>query len=375
MCRYLMKVLQVNKLYYPHIGGVENHVRTLAAGLKDKVDIEVLVANEQLAAAVDFVDDIKVIRVASFGRLRSTPLAPGFIPALKKSKSDIYHLHFPNPTGETAFLIARPPGKLVVTYHSDIIRQKILLKVYKPFLEKFLDRADRIIVSSPNMITSSPFLRKVKDKCKVVPFGIPTDWLEPTPQIEAGAHEIREEHGPKIVFFLGRLIYYKGVDYLIKAMQYVDGKVIIAGEGELGPELKKLAADIGVKDKVVFVGALSNEELAAYYHACDLFVLPSIESSEAFGLVQLEAHACGKPVICTNLPTGVTFANKDGVSGLVVPIRDEKALGEVIEKLFRDDELRLRLGRQAKERFEREFTLDTMFNRVLETYREVLTTS
>ncbi|PIW22567.1 MAG: glycosyl transferase family 1, partial [Candidatus Aquicultor secundus] len=153
-----MKVLQVNKLYYPHIGGVENHVRTLAAGLKDKVDIEVLVANEQLAAAVDFVDDIKVIRVASFGRLRSTPLAPGFIPALKKSKSDIYHLHFPNPTGETAFLIARPPGKLVVTYHSDIIRQKILLKVYKPFLEKFLDRADRIIVSSPNMITSSPFL-------------------------------------------------------------------------------------------------------------------------------------------------------------------------------------------------------------------------
>lgn len=367
-----MKVLQVNKLYYPHIGGVENHVRTLAVGLKDKVDIEILVANEQFASVVDMIDDIKVTRVASFGRFRSAPMAPGFVPALKKLKSDIYHLHFPNPTGETAFLVARPSGKLVVTYHSDIIRQKQLLKFYKPFLEKFLDRADRIIVSSPNMITSSPFLRKVKDKCKVVPFGIPTDWLELTPRTEARAREIRQEHGPKIAFFLGRLIYYKGVDYLVKAMQYVDGKVIIAGEGELGSELRKLAEDTGVKGKVEFVGALSNEELAAYYHACDLFVLPSIESSEAFGLVQLEAHACGKPVICTNLPTGVTFANKDGVSGLVVPVRDEKALGKAIERLFRDDELRLRLGSQAKERFEREFTRDVMFGRVLETYREVL---
>lgn len=367
-----MKVLQVNKLYYPHIGGVELVVRTFAIGLKDKVDVEVLVANESCGAEVEYVDGVKVTRVASFGRLRSTPLAPGFIAHLMRAKSDIYHCHFPNPTGEISLLLARPKGKLVVSYHSDIVRQKILLKFYRPFLEKFLAKADRIIVSSPNLIEGSPFLQKVKDKCVVIPFGISAGWLNPTPETERRAGEIRLEHGPKIAFFLGRLIYYKGVDYLIRAMQGVDGKAIIAGEGELGPELKALAKDLGIEHKIEFVGALTNDELAAYYHACDVFILPSVEASEAFGLVQLEAHACSKPVISTNLPTGVPFVNKDGVSGIVVPPKDVTALAEAIKKLFDDDELRLKLGRQAKERFERDFTIEAMIKKTMEIYREVL---
>ncbi|HZD59451.1 MAG TPA: glycosyltransferase, partial [Anaerolineae bacterium] len=310
-------------------------------------------------------------KVASLGRLRSAPMAPGFVAQLRKTKSDIYHLHFPNPTGETAFLLARPEGKLVVTYHSDIVRQKVLLKFYRPLLEKFLDKADRIIVSSPNLIESSPFLQKVRSKCRVIPFGISADWLALTPEVGNRASEIRRTYGPKIAFFLGRLIYYKGVDYLIRAMQHVEGTLIVAGEGELGPELRRLAEDLKVKERVIFVGTLSNEELAAYYHACDVFVLPSVESSEAYGLVQLEAHACGKPVISTNLPTGVPFANKDGVSGLIVPPRDSDALAKAIHKLF-DDELRTKLGRQAKERFEREFTSKAMVERVLEVYGEVI---
>jgi rhamnosyl/mannosyltransferase len=367
-----MKVLQVNKLYYPHIGGIENHVRILATGLKDKVDIEVLVANEAPKTVIEILDGIKVTRVASMGRFRSAPLAPGFIPQLKGSKSDIYHLHFPNPTGELSFLLANPTGKLVVTYHSDIIRQKTLLKFYKPFLEKFLQRADRIVVGSGSLIKSSPYLQKVAGKCEVIPFGISPDWSILTPEIEARSADIRQKYGPKIAFFLGRLIYYKGLDYLIKAMQEVDGKLVIAGEGELGPELKRLAEDLKVKDKVIFAGTLSDQELLALYHACDIFVLPSTESSEAYGLVQLEAHACGKPVISTNLPTGVPFANKDGVSGLVVPPKDSGALAKAINKLFSDDELRLRLGTQAKERFEKEFTSKIMVERVLKLYREVL---
>jgi len=169
-----MKVLQVNKLYYPHIGGVENVVRMYAVGLRGSVDVEVLAANESPRTVVEEIDGIKVTKVASLGRLRSTPLAPGFVSRLKRTPSDIYHLHFPNPTGELAYLIARPRGKLVVTYHSDIIRQKVLLKAYRPFLEKFLDRADRIIASSPNLINSSPFLRRVKDKCTVIPFSVPS---------------------------------------------------------------------------------------------------------------------------------------------------------------------------------------------------------
>ncbi|MBE0448490.1 MAG: glycosyltransferase [Actinobacteria bacterium] len=367
-----MKVLQVNKLYYPHIGGVENHVRVLATGLKDKIDVEVLVANEQSKMVVEFIDGVRVTKVASIGRLRSAPIAPGFMAQLRKIKSDIYHFHFPNPTGETAFLLARPQGKLVVTYHSDIVRQKMLLKFYRPFLEKFLNRADRIIVSSPNLIESSPFLKKVRGKCRVIPFGISADWLMLTPEVEERVDEIRRTYGPKIAFFLGRLIYYKGIDYLIRAMQDVRGKLIIAGDGELGSELKRLASDLRVKDRVRFIGTLSDKELSSYYHACDIFVLPSVESSEAYGLVQLEAHACGKPVVSTNLPTGVPFVNRDGVSGLIVPTRDSKALSEAINELFDNDELRVRLGNQAKERFERGFTSEAMIERVLETYGEVL---
>lgn len=367
-----MKVLQVNKLYYPHIGGVENVVRMFVVGLKDKVDIEVLAANEAPRSVVEHTDGVKVTKVASLGRLRSTPMAPGFIPALKKSTSDICHLHFPNPTGELAYLIAKPKGKLVVSYHSDIIRQKTLLKFYRPFLERFLDRADRIIVSSPNLIASSPFLRRVRDKCTVIPFSVPTDWLALTPQIRARADELRAEHGPKMAFFLGRLIYYKGVDYLIKAFKEVDAKLVIAGDGELEPELKKLTEELGIAGKVEFVGPLSSAELAAYYHACDVFVLPSVESSEAYGLVQLEAHACGKPVISTNLPTGVPFVNKDGVSGLVVPPKDVAALADALSRLLGDDALRAKLGAQAKERFENEFAMDVMIERLLDVYKEVL---
>ncbi len=370
MC--LMKVLHVNKLYYPHIGGIENAVRTLAIGLKDKVDVEVLVANKQLKTVVEIVDGVKVTRVASLGRLRSAPMASGFISQLKRAKSDIYHFHFPNPTGEISYLAARPDGKLIVTYHSDIVRQKTLLKLYRPFLEKFLDSADQIIAFSPNLIENSPFLQKVKGKCMVIPFGIQADWLALTPQVKQKADEIRQKHGQRIAFFLGRLIYYKGVDYLIRAMQDVDGKLIIAGEGDLEPELRKLAHDLKLDDRVEFVGTLSSKELAAYYHACDAFVLPSTESSEAYGIVQLEAHACGKPVISTNLPTGVPFVNKDGVSGLVVPPKVSQALSEAINRLFSDDGLRNKLGAQAKERFEKEFTSEIMVGRIVKLYQNVL---
>lgn len=367
-----MKVLQVNKLYYPHIGGVENHVRTLAEGLNKKIEVEVLAASERFETTAESINGVKVTKVASLGRLRSAPMTMGFVSKLKSMKRDIYHLHFPNPTGEVSFLLAKPHGKLVVTYHSDIVRQKTILKLYKPFLEEFLNRADRIIVGSPNLIESSPFLQKRKGKCRVVPFGINSKWLALTPRVQERVDDIRRAHGPKIAFFLGRLIYYKGVDYLIRAMREVEGKLIIAGDGELGPELKNLVNELGIQERVAFVGTLSDEELSAYYHACDVFVLPSVESSEAYGLVQLEAHACGKPVVSTNLPTGVPFVNQDGVTGLVVPPGDAGALSESINRLLGDEELRAKLGKQAKDRFLREFTDEVMVDQVLGIYREVL---
>jgi rhamnosyl/mannosyltransferase len=193
-----------------------------------------------------------------------------------------------------------------------------------------------------------------------------------TPEVEAQAQEIKNRYGSRIVLFLGRLIYYKGVEYLVKAMQQVDGKAIIVGDGPLENDLKKLAHECGVEKKVIFAGRIPQEKLAAYYHACDVFVLPSIEPSEAYGLVQLEAHACGKPVVCTDLPTGVPFVNKDGVTGKVVPPRDEHALATALNDLLGDDQLRTKLGSQAKERFNNEFTADIMVERILNVYSDVL---
>lgn len=367
-----MKVLQVNKLYYPHTGGIENVVRDLALGLNDKVRLEVLVANERLKTETAILEGVKVTRVASFGRLQSAPIVPTFPLWLRKKRADIYHFHSPFPTGELSYLMARPKGKLVLTYHSDIIRQKKLLKLYGPFLRSFLRKVDVVIAASPQMIENSPFLAPVAYKCRVIPYGIDVDKFALTSPVTDKIAGLKHRHGERSVLFVGRLIYYKGIEYLIEAMAKVNANLVIVGTGPLEMKMRELAQTLGVARRVDFVGAVSDEELAAYYHACKLLVLPSIEPSEAFGLVQLEAHVCGKPVVSTALPTGVQFANQDRVTGLVVPPRDVEALAQAINRILDDPVLYEKYSRQAKERVMREFTKERMIERVYALYEELV---
>ncbi|MDD4955818.1 MAG: glycosyltransferase, partial [Candidatus Omnitrophica bacterium] len=176
----------------------------------------------------------------------------------------------------------------------------------------------------------------------------------------------------RIVFFVGRLVAYKGVDYLINAMKNINATLLIVGDGPEKGKLKKLAAKTGVDKKVFFIGKVTDKELSAYYHLCDIFVLPSVNDKEEFGLVQLEAHACGKPVVSTALPTGVSFVNLDGISGLVVEPESPQELAKAINKLLEDEELRCRLGRQAKARVESEFNRKIMAQKILDVYRCLL---
>lgn len=370
-CHQLMKVLQINKLYYPHIGGVEKHVQDLAETLSGRVELEVLVANDSRRATRDLVNGVTVTRVPSWVVVQSAPVAPGFWRAIKRSRADIYHLHFPNPFGELAYLAAGAPGKLVVTYHSDVVRQKYLKRVYAPVINKLLRRADAVLASSPNLIRSSPWLESIKHKCRVIPFGIDLAPLRATTNTSTAAQANRVRYGSPLVLFVGRLIYYKGLSYLIDAMREINAKLVIVGEGNLDLDLKTQAETAGVADRVFFVGSASEIELAAYYQACDLLVLPSIAPSEAFGFVQLEAHACGKPVVSTNLPTGVPYANLDGVTGLIVPPANSRALASAINRLLSDNALRLKLGSQAKERVEMEFSRQAMADTVLGIYEEI----
>ncbi len=198
--------------------------------------------------------------------------------------------------------------------------------------------ADAIIATSPNYLATSIVLQAHRDRCHVLPYGIPVEQFEQ--QDDAAVASIRDRFGRRLVITVGRLIYYKGFDVLVRAMKDVDGALVIIGEGPLRPELEAQARDLGIADRVHFLGEIHNRDIAAYYHASDVFALASVARSEAFGIVQLEAMACGLPVVNTGLDSGVPFVSLDGLTGLTVPPGDSVALSRALNKLLDDDELR-----------------------------------
>ncbi len=375
-----LKVLMVNKYYPPHIGGVEFHVADLAEGLvaEGYAEVTVLVVNGGPQRVDEMRNGVRVVRVPRAFEYASTPVSWSLRREYARlaGEADVVHFHFPYPYGEFCSLLTRTSAPIVVTYHTDIVRQKKLLALYRPFLERFLDRADVLIASSPNMIEHSEFLSSRKEKCRQVNFGLPVERYAETPVLRARADSLAAPYGDsKIVLFVGRLVYYKGVGVLLDAfsrMGVTDAQLVIIGRGPLEDQLREQARALGIAGRVAFLPTQSSEDLAAWYAAADVFVLPSIERSEAFGLVQIEAHAAGTPVICTDLPTGVPYANLDGVTGLVVPVGDADALAGAMDRLLSDDELRERLGAQARERAFKEFTIPEMCRRTRSVYDEVV---
>ncbi len=367
-----MKVLQVSKLYPPVIGGVENHLYLLANELKDRVETKVLVANTRLKTEIKREKNLEIIRVASFGRLFSLPLPLSFPLWFKGMNSDILHFHLPFPLGVISYLLMRPKGKVVVTYHSDIIRQRLFRIFYRPFLMRFLKRADCIITASPNLRDNSPVLKRFKDKCEVIPFGIDLEEFRLTPEIAEKAQEIKGKYKGPLILFAGRLVSYKGLKYLIEAIKEVEARLLIIGKGPLEARLKRLAKRWGIENRIIWIGKVDKRDLVSFYHACDLLILPSISNNEAFGIVQLEAFACGKPVISTDLPTGISSVNLHQKTGLIVPPKDSKALAREINRLLKSPDLREKYGQYAKKRVEKEFTKELMTQRVLKLYQELI---
>lgn len=360
----------VNKKYHPWIGGVEKVAQDICEGLKDRVDFTVLVGNDTNTTVKEEVNGVKVIRAATIKTISNTPICPSMPGLIKKHPSDICHFHFPYPWGDVSYLMASPKAKLVVTYHSDIIRQKNLNKIYKPVMRRFLGRADAIIATSPNMIKNSPVLSRLKQKCVVIP--LCTDISRFEQRDESKIDALKSEYGPKILLFVGRLIYYKGLQYLIKAMTKIEANLLLVGEGPLKEELLNLAKELKVDSKVFFLGPKTDDELPALYQAADIFILPSIEKTEAFGIVQLEAMASGTPVICTNLKTGVPYVNKDRETGFVVPPQDSEAIARASNDILNNDELRASMSLNASKRVNAEFTKELFLDRHFDLYRSLL---
>lgn len=363
------RVLHVGKFYPPHPGGMETHLQSLCGELKSHLNVEVVVANDGRRTKAGVIDGISVTRVGTVLNLAAAPVCPDLSRKIRQAKADLVHIHLPHPTAILAYLRSGHRGRLIFTYHSDIIRQKVLSKAFWPVLRHALNLADAIIVASPNYVEASPVLQRFKEKCRIIPFGIPTEEFDRVNANEVA--KLRQQFGPRIVLGVGRLVYYKGFEYLIRAMLNIKGHLLIIGSGPLREKLEREIQNCGVSDRVTMLTNI--KDVAPYYHATDVFALSSVARSEAFGLVQLEAMACGKPVVNTQLDSGVPFVSVNGVTGITVPPKEVEALSNAINTLLDDPILRERYGRAGRERVDQEFNLRVMTRRTLSLYEEVLT--
>ncbi len=365
-----MKVLHVGKFYPPHMGGIETHVQVLCRKLQERANVEVLVASETNDEEVFWDDRVKVTRVGTRLKLSGAPLCPGLSGKIRRAKADIVHLHLPNPPAILSYLASGHRGQVVATYHSDIVRQQFLAKAFDPILRLFLNKCAAIIATSRKYVETSHVLSDYAERCRIVPYGIPIKQFSAFDSSEIA--RIRKQYGSRLIISVGRLIYYKGFTHLVDAMSKIDGHLLIVGEGHLREELENRARANQVSHKITFLGEVQNDDIVPYYHAADVFALASIARSEAFGIVQLEAMACGKPVVNTNLDSGVPWVSLHGKTGLTVPPNDPLALAGAINKLLDDSELRATYGQAARVRVEDEFDQDVMLERMFELYSQVL---
>lgn len=374
--RSLIRVLTFGRYADANFGGLERYVFQLARSLTPEVHYTNIVAAR--GAPPDLPLYGETIRARPWFSMHGTPVCPSMLfharRAHRRAPFDIVHLQFPaDPIAHWAAASMPASVRRVITWHSDVVRQQRLLVLYRPFLNRLLNRAHAIITLTPAHFASSRQLEPVKQRpiFHVVPYGFHLEHFSVRPPL---ADELRRRHDATfLVFALGRHVYYKGFEFLIRAMRELRGAhLILGGEGPLTSELQRLTRDIGVSDQVSFTGRIPEADLSAYYHACDVFCLPSVHPAEAFGIVQIEAMAAARPVVCCELNNGVTWVNRDGVTGLVVPPRDPTALASALGRLANDPELRARLGNQAQKRALAEFTTEAMARGTLEVYRQVL---
>jgi rhamnosyl/mannosyltransferase len=368
-----LRVLQVGKFYPPHMGGMETHLQVLCRELEHHHDVEVLVAGDTRHDEFDTDESIKITRLGTKFTFASTSFCDGMARRIYWAKTDLIHLHMPNPSATLAYLWAHHPAPMVVTYHSDIVKQKVLGAMFEPILDTALRKASAIIATSPQYLATSNVLQRHADRCRVLPYGIPVESFSQVDQAKVA--EIRQRFGARTIITVGRLIYYKGFDVLIRAMKDVDGRLLIVGDGPLRGELEALARDLGLADRVIFLGEIQNEDVVPYYHASDIFALASVARSEAFGIVQLEAMACGIPVVNTDLDSGVPYVSLDGQTGITVSHGDGSTLAAALNTLLNDADLRARYGAAGRERVNSEFTREVMARRMLDLYDEVTDSS
>lgn len=372
---YRMKILQIGKSY-PLVGGVEKVMYDIMSGLSERgVFCDMLCATTKgaLPGITRLNKYGRVLSVPTWFKLSATMIAPALIFRLRRLRNDysIIHIHHPDPMSSLALFFSGYKGKVVLHYHSDILRQKVLLKFYLPLQKWLIHRADIIIGTTPVYVKESPFLKEVQQKLIAIPIGVNRMLLQ-----ETLVEKIRGKYeGKKIIFSAGRLVGYKGYKYLIEAAAILpdDYLVLIAGEGPLKTELQDLIDGTGVGEKVKLLGFVPDCDLSGYFRACDLFCLSSVWKTEAFAIVQIEAMSCGKPVVATRIrESGVSWVNADGISGLNVETENAGALAEAIIRILSDKLLYAQLSKGAESRYEKLFSREGMIDECLKLYERLV---
>jgi rhamnosyl/mannosyltransferase len=363
-----MNVLQHIKTFHTTHGGVERVVEELVPALGAYADLRVDVLC-QGPEAKEYVlpSGGRVIQAKTGFSVSAASLSWQDLRAWRRiaSRYDVVHVHAPWPQSNLNLLLARFGGAVVVHWHSDIVRQRLLYPLYRSLERWLLRRADRICVTSPKLLAESAGLEGFRDKAVAIPIGIG----EAAQAV--GDEEVRKfrggHPGRMLVFALGRLVPYKGFEHLVRACATLsaNGRVLLAGDGPLRGELESLVRHLGVQDKVQLLGRLSDREVELYMRACDVFCLPSVQKSEAFGIVQLEAMRAGRPVVSSRLyGSGIDWVNQDQVTGLTAEPANPAALAHALNRLLADPALARALGANGRRRYEAEFTARRMAEQV-----------
>jgi rhamnosyl/mannosyltransferase len=360
-----MKILHLYKDYYPVIGGIENHIKNLAeAQAAAGHQVTVLVCAQGLNTTIETLNGVKVIKAGRFFTTASMPISISQSMVLMNLKPDIAHLHSPYPLGEVANWLLRRGGATIISFHSDVIRQKVLMRFYGPLFSRVLLHADRIIATSSNYIKTSSWLLPVREKCEVIPLGVDANRFNPLTDNRAKSSRL---------LFVGRLRYYKGLDILLKAMTRLpDVQLNVIGDGSMRKIWGALSEELGLAERVFFSGDVHDDELSEWYRSSDIFVLPSTSRAEAFGTALIEAMASGLPCITAELGTGTSWVVENNATGFVVPPANPEAMAEAISILLRDVSLRKKMGCAGRRRVEQFFSQEQMILKVENLYKRLL---
>lgn len=369
-----MRITHLYKHYLPHFGGVERAMHELArACAACGHDVRAVVCGGTARLTRRSVDGVEVIGLPSFGELWSMPIAPAFLMAPARD-GEVLHVHESFPLGTLAALVrlgGRRPPRVVVTWHFDVVRQRALAPLHRALAARLLARASAVHVTTDLLAARSRSLVPFAAKVRVIPHIVDGARFR-----RVTAHPLAERirrwaDGAPVALFVGRLVYYKGVDVLLDALARTAGaRLVVVGDGPLRADLQRRAERLGIAPRVLWLGAVADDDLPGAYSGADLFVLPSTAPTETFGVVQVEAMAAGLPVVGTRLGTGVETVTRDGMTGRLVRPGDAGDLAGALGAILGDAALRARLAAAALERSE-DFTAGRLLPRYLSLYEAV----